>query len=57
VADKATLERFAESVIRQSGHVDYIVNNALPLMKGIDGCSPSPQELCCGGCRSCYGGR
>jgi len=39
VADKATLERFAESVIRQSGHVDYIVNNALPLMKGIDECS------------------
>ena len=39
VADKATLERFAESVIRQNGHVDYIVNNALPLMKGIDECS------------------
>ena len=39
VADKATLERFAESVIRQSGHVDYIINNALPLMKGIDECS------------------
>ena len=39
VSDKATLERFAESVIRQSGHVDCIVNNALPLMKGIDECS------------------
>ena len=39
VADKATLERFAESVICQSRHVDYIVNNALPLMKGIDECS------------------
>ena len=39
VSDKAALERFAESVIRQSGHVDFLVNNALPLMKGIDACS------------------
>ena len=39
VSDKASLERFAESVIRQSGHVDFLVNNALPLMKGIDACS------------------
>ena len=39
VSDKADLERFAESVIRQSGHVDFLVNNALPLMKGIDACS------------------
>ena len=39
VADKGTLERFAESVIARSGRVDYLVNNALPLMKGIDECS------------------
>ena len=39
VSEKADLERFAESVIRQSGHVDFLVNNALPLMKGIDACS------------------
>ena len=39
VADKGTLERFAESVIARSGRVDYLVNNALPLMKGIDDCS------------------
>ena len=39
VSDKAALERFAESVILQSGHVDFLVNNALPLMKGIDACS------------------
>ena len=39
VADKETLERFAESVIARSGRVDYLVNNALPLMKGIDDCS------------------
>ena len=39
VGDKETLERFAEHVVRESGHVDYLVNNALPLMKGIDECS------------------
>lgn len=35
VGNKDTLERFAEYVIQQSGHVDYLINNALPLMKGI----------------------
>ena len=39
VSDKITLERFAAHVIEQSGHVDYLINNALPLMKGIDECS------------------
>ncbi len=39
LADKATLERFAEYVVREYGHVDYLINNALPLMKGIDACS------------------
>ena len=39
VGDKETLEKFAASVISESGHVDYLVNNALPLMKGIDDCS------------------
>ena len=39
VGEKATLERFAQSVIEQSGHVDYLINNALPIMKGIDECS------------------
>ena len=39
VSDKETLEKFASYVIGQSGHVDYLVNNALPLMKGIDECS------------------
>ena len=39
VSDRGTLERFAESVIGKSGHVDFLVNNALPLMKGIDECS------------------
>ena len=39
VGDKETLERFAEHVIQESGHVDYLINNALPLMKGIDECT------------------
>lgn len=39
VGDMDTLERFAKHVIEQSGHVDYIINNALPIMKGIDECS------------------
>ena len=39
VGRREDLERFAEAVIRQSGHVDVLVNNALPLMKGLDDCS------------------
>ena len=39
VGRREDLERFAEAVIRLSGHVDVLVNNALPLMKGLDDCS------------------
>lgn len=39
ISDRETLERFAASVIRESGRVDCLVNNAPPLMKGIDDCS------------------
>ena len=39
VSKKEDLERFAASVIEKSGHVDYLINNALPLMKGIDDCT------------------
>ena len=39
IADPAVLERFAAKIIAESGRVDYIVNNAPPLMKGIDSCS------------------
>jgi len=39
IADKQVLEQFANEVISKYGHVDYLVNNALPLMKGIDECS------------------
>lgn len=36
ISDKDTLERFAEKVIADHGHVDYLVNNAAPKMCGID---------------------
>ena len=39
LGDQAVLEDFARKVIADYGHVDYLVNNALPLMKGIDQCS------------------
>ena len=39
VSDKQTLERFAEEVTARSGKVDFLVNNALPVMKGIDDCT------------------
>ena len=36
LADKATLERFAEKVIADYGKVDYLINNAAPKMCGIN---------------------
>ena len=39
LADQAVLEDFAHKVITDYGHVDYLINNALPLMKGLDTCT------------------
>ena len=39
LGDKTVLEDFARKMIGDYGHVDYLINNALPLMKGIDTCS------------------
>ena len=39
IADPHTLERFADYVLKKHGHVDILVNNALPPMAGIDDCS------------------
>ena len=36
LSDKPTLERFAADVVAKSGKVDVLVNNAMPLFKGID---------------------
>ena len=35
LADKATLERFCQKVIADYGHVDYLINNAKPITRGI----------------------
>ena len=35
LADQAVLEDFARKVITDYGHVDYLINNALPLMKDV----------------------
>lgn len=39
LADQTVLEDFSRKVIEDYGHVDYLINNALPLMKGLDQCS------------------
>lgn len=39
IADKDTLEAFAKHVIGSEGRVDVLVNNAPPMMRGIDSCS------------------
>ena len=39
LAQEETLRRFADKVISDYGCVDFLINNALPLMKGIDDCS------------------
>ena len=36
ISKKEVLEAFADEVIGKYGKVDYIINNALPLMKGLD---------------------
>ncbi len=39
IADEPTLRAFAEKVIADHGHVDYLINNALPPMHGLDECT------------------
>ena len=39
ISKKEVLEAFANEVLGKHGKVDVIVNNALPLMKGIDECT------------------
>ncbi len=39
VGDKEQLEAFAAYVIETFGHVDYLINNAPPRMKGINDCT------------------
>ena len=39
ISHKDVLEAFADHVLSRHDKVDYIINNALPLFKGIDECS------------------
>ncbi len=39
LSKKEVLEDFAAHVIKTCGHVDYLINNAAPLFKGIKECS------------------
>ena len=39
IGSKTDLENFADYVIAKHGHIDFLINNAAPLMRGIDGCS------------------
>ena len=39
ISKKEVLEAFAEYVIDKHGHIDYLINNALPIMRGIGECS------------------
>ncbi|MBE7065028.1 MAG: SDR family oxidoreductase, partial [Ruminococcaceae bacterium] len=36
ISDKETLERFAERVISEYGHIDFLINNAAPKICGIE---------------------
>ena len=39
IACKETLADFAAEVLRRHDKVDYIINNALPVMRGLDDCT------------------
>ncbi|WP_414043157.1 SDR family oxidoreductase [Macrococcus sp. EM39E] len=39
ISDTAILDQFISKIITEQGKVDYIINNALPIMKGIDDCT------------------
>ena len=39
ISDKAVLEAFAEDLIAKHGHVDVLINNAIPIMRGMESCT------------------
>ncbi len=39
LSDPKTIEAFVSYVVGKHGHADYLINNALPRMKGINDCS------------------
>lgn len=44
LANKSDLENFVKKVIDEYGYVDYLINNAAPISKGIEECSY--EEFC-----------
>ena len=39
IAEPKVLEDFARFVVEKHGHVDYLINNAIPPMHGLDSCT------------------
>lgn len=39
ISNQKVLEDFVKHVVEKYGHVDYLINNALPIMRGIDECT------------------
>lgn len=39
ISDTQVLDQFVSKIINEHKKVDYIINNALPIMKGIDDCT------------------
>lgn len=39
ISDKKVLEQFASYILTKHGNIDILINNAIPLMSGIDSCS------------------
>ena len=39
ISNKETLDAFTNEILSKHSRVDYIINNALPIMKGIEECS------------------
>ena len=39
ISDKAVLEEFAAQIIDKYDHVDILINNAIPIMRGIEDCT------------------
>lgn len=45
ISCKETLEAFADYVLKKHWHVDFLINNAPPIMKGINDCSYEEFQL------------
>lgn len=39
IAEQEVMEAFVRKVITEYGYIDYLIHNAMPLMKGLDDCT------------------